>query len=66
MVPMSDLITLKHLCREYDLDAYPLRQVLRTHLKHRKNQRWAWSPDDPQLKEARSLAAQMKEKKNGN
>jgi hypothetical protein len=55
-------ITLKHICREFDLDPYLLRQVLRKNLPHRRNQRWKWSPDDPQLKQARALAAQMKEK----
>lgn len=60
-----DYITLKHICREYDLDAYPLRQVLRAKLPHRRNQRWKWKPDDPQLKQVRQLAAQMKEKKHG-
>lgn len=58
-------ITLKHLCREYDLDPYPLRQVLRKNMPHRKNQRWRWSEDDPDLKVARRLAAQMKEPKDG-
>ena len=60
-----EFITLKHICREYDLDAYPLRQVLRKALPHKRNQRWKWKPDDPQLKEVRKLAAQMKEKANG-
>lgn len=61
---MAD-ITLKHICREYDLDPYPLRQKLRANIPHRRNQRWKWEPDDPQLTEVRKLAAQMKEKANG-
>lgn len=60
-----EIITLKHICREYDLDAYPLRQKLRANLKHKRNQRWKWKPDDPQLVEVRALAAQMKEKAHG-
>lgn len=60
-----EMITLKHICREFDLDPYPLRQKLRKHLKHHRNQRWKWNPDDPQLKAVRELAAQMKEPKDG-
>lgn len=59
------MITLKHLCREFDLDAYPLRQKLRASLKHKRNQRWKWEPDDPELIEVRALAAQMREKAHG-
>ncbi|RMH22107.1 MAG: hypothetical protein D6698_01740 [Gammaproteobacteria bacterium] len=50
------MITLKHLCREFNLDPYPLRQKLRKALKHKRNQRWQWSEDDPQLAEARKIA----------
>jgi hypothetical protein len=60
---MTDLITLKHICREFDLDAYPLRQKLRTLLPHKRNQRWKWAPDDPQLKQVRLIAQEMKDKK---
>ena len=60
-----EMVTLKHICREFDLDPYPLRQKLRKHLEHKRNQRWKWKPDDPQLTEVRQLAAQMKEKKHG-
>lgn len=58
---MTD-ITLKHICREFDLDPYPLRQKLRQKLPHKRNQRWKWKSDDPELKQVRELAAQMKEK----
>jgi hypothetical protein len=60
---MTDLITLKHICREFDLDAYPLRQKLRANLKHQRNQRWKWATDDPQLKQVRLIAQEMKDKK---
>jgi hypothetical protein len=56
------MITLKHLCREFDLDTYPLRQALRRKLTHKRNQRWQWEPDDPQLTEARSIAKSLKDK----
>ena len=52
-------ITLKHICREFDLDAYPLRQKLRKSLPHKRNQRWKWKPDDPQLTEVRDIARSM-------
>ena len=57
------MITLKHLCREFDLDAYPLRQRLRKALKHKPNQRWQWKPDDPQLTEAKAIAKEMQDAK---
>jgi hypothetical protein len=60
-MPPTDTITLKHLCREFDLDSYPLRQKLRQHLKHAKGQRWKWKPDDPELAKARQVAKAMKE-----
>ena len=56
---MSNLITLKHLCREFDVDPYPLRQKLRKGLEHKRNQRWQWPDDDPQLAEAREIAKQL-------
>lgn len=59
------MITLKHLCREHNLDPYPLRQALRKALKHKRNQRWQWSPDDPQLAEAQAVAKALKEKTHG-
>jgi hypothetical protein len=57
------MITLKHICREFDIDPYPLRQKLRANIPKRKHQRWRWQPDDPELKKVRELAAQMKQKK---
>lgn len=53
------MITLKHLCREFNLDPYPLRQKLRKTLKHKRNQRWQWNDDDPQLSEAREVAKEL-------
>lgn len=58
------MVTLKHLCREFNLDPYPLRQYLRRHMKdHDKHQRWRWPDNDPQLERARELAKQLSEKK---
>lgn len=54
------MITLKHICREFDLDPYPLRQKLRAAIPKRKHKRWTWEDDDPELKEVRKVAAQMK------
>ncbi len=53
------MITLKHLCREYNLDPYSLRQKLRKALEHKRNQRWQWPEDDPQLVEARKIAKSL-------
>lgn len=55
------MITLKHLCQEYGLDPYPLRQQLRKSLKHKRNQRWQWQPEDPQLAEAHKIAKHLSE-----
>ena len=55
------MITLKHICREFDLEPYPLRQKLRQKLTHRKNQRWKWLPEDPQLTEVRNIAREMRD-----
>lgn len=55
----STMITLKHLCREYDLDPYPLRQKLRKGMKHKRNQRWQWPDPSPELDEARQIAKQL-------
>jgi len=53
------MITLKHLCQEFELDPYPLRQKLRKALKHKGNQRWQWQEKDPQLAKAREIALSM-------
>ena len=53
------MITLKHLCQEFKLDPYPLRQKLRKTLKHKGNQRWQWQKEDPQLAKAREIALSM-------
>jgi hypothetical protein len=60
----TEIVTLKHICREFELDAYPLRQKLRKKLPHKPNQRWKWQPDDPQLKEVRAIAKTMKDQLN--
>lgn len=36
------MITLKHLCRDYDRDPYELRMFLRS--KFGKRNRWRWDP----------------------
>jgi len=59
-------ITLKHLCREFDLDPYTLRQYLRKNMPaHIKHRRWKWQQDEAELTIAKSLAQQLKEKTNG-
>lgn len=55
-----EFITLKHICREFDIDPYPLRQQLRKVIPKRKHKRWTWEENDPELKEVRKVAAQMK------
>ena len=37
-------ITIKHLCREFDLDPYTFRQQLRDDNQKPLNRRWKW-PD---------------------
>ena len=59
------MITLKHLCREYDLDAYTLRQKLRKGMKHKRNQRWQWPEGSEEVAEARALAKQLKDTPDG-
>ena len=56
------IITLKHLCREFDLDSYPLRQYLRKHMPHDKHQRWQWPAQSDGLRRAKQLAKELKEK----
>lgn len=40
------MITLKHLCRDYNRDPYPLRMFLRQTFG--KRNRWRWDPDKPE------------------
>lgn len=54
-------ITLKHICREFDLDPYQLRQFLRKRTTKAKHQRWKWSDTDPQLTNIRTLAKELKD-----
>lgn len=54
-------ITLKHICREFDLDPYQLRQYLRKHTTKAKHQRWKWLPDDPTLPNIKRLAKELKD-----
>lgn len=57
------IVTIKHLCREFDLDPYPLRQYLREHMTtHQKHQRWQWPAQSKDLRRAKELAKQLKEK----
>lgn len=56
------MITLKHLSREFDIDPYRLRKILRKAFPHQSNQRWEWQPDDKELKDIRSY---LKDKTNG-
>ena len=57
------MITLKHLAREFDLDPYKLRQHLRAHLPHKRNQRWQWTTENPELAKARKIAKSLSETK---
>lgn len=54
-------ITLKHICREFDLDPYQLRQYLRKHTTKRKHERWKWPSTDPALDNIRKLAKELKD-----
>lgn len=54
-------ITLKHICREFDLDPYQLRQYLRKHTTKAKHQRWKWPDSDPSLTNIRKLAKELKD-----
>lgn len=47
------MITLKHLCREYNRDPYELRMFLRSIFG--KRNRWRWDPTNTD--EARDLKA---------
>ena len=53
------MVTLKHICQQYRLDPYPLRQLLRKRLPHSKNQRWRWHEDDPILKQVHQIAKEL-------
>lgn len=56
------LTKLKHLCQEHNLDPHALRKALRQQLKHKPNQRWQWTENDPELKKARAIAKQLQDK----
>ena len=60
---MTDKITLKHLCREFDLEPYDLRKHLRANMKHRSNARWNWQPDDKELIIAKRHAKELQHAK---
>lgn len=50
-------IVLKHLSRDYDVDPYQLRQMLRK--KFGKHPRWKWdSEKDPELKRIRRFLSE--------
>lgn len=55
------MVTLKHICREFDLDPYTLRQFLRKHTTKQKHQRWKWEENDPALPNIRKLAKELKD-----
>jgi len=52
--PTPDYIVLKHLCREYDMDAFKLRKVLRKEFGKPESKRWKW--DQNNKAEAAALA----------
>lgn len=54
------MITLKHLCREYSLDPYPLRMFLRTQFG--KRNRWRWDPQsEEEMKDLASIKKAIEE-----
>lgn len=56
------MITLKHICREYKVDPYPMRQRLRKLFKGRRmNQRWKWDDNDPILTDIRKVAKELRD-----
>jgi len=58
------MIVLKNLARDFDMDPYRLRQLLRTQFGKRR--RWRWNPDIPEdqaaLKEVRDFLDKHKTK----
>lgn len=59
---MSD-ITLKHICRDFELDPYKLRMALRrANFPKHKSRHWRWdSEQDPQYLAVRQFAQENKE-----
>lgn len=47
------MIVLKQLAREYDIDPYKLRAILRDEFGVRR--RWRWEEDEPDLKKVRAF-----------
>ncbi len=52
------MIVLKHLAREFDLDPYRLRQILRAHNVKTTNGRYTWPEKSKQLAKVRLLLSQ--------
>jgi len=55
-------IVLKHLAREFDLDPYRLRQILRAHSIPTNKGRYQWSSDDPSLEPIRRILKKQRSK----
>ncbi len=53
------MIVLKHLAREFDIDPYPLRQILRAANIPTTNGRYQWQENDPSLKTTRALLGKL-------
>lgn len=53
------MIVLKHLSREFDIDPYRLRQILRLHKIPKNNGRYQWNENSAQLKKLRSLLGKI-------
>ena len=49
------MIVLKELAREFELDPYKVRMLLRTKFKRRPQQHWRWEDNDPELKVVREV-----------
>lgn len=52
---MSTRIILKHLARQFQLDTYPIRHLLRSNNFTTNNGRYSWQANDPELDRARQL-----------
>lgn len=50
---MPKAIVLKHLAKEFNMDDYPLRQILRQEFGKPKSGRWSW--DDKTNKEYKAI-----------
>jgi hypothetical protein len=48
------MITLKHLAREFDLDPFKLRRMLRAEYGTTETRRWRWQEGDVELTKVRT------------